>query len=420
MLMAGLDGVLNRIEPGDPLDKDIYDLSPEEMKSVPSMPASLEEALACLEDDHQFLLKGDVFTEELIETFIEYKRRNEADAIRLRPHPYEFSLVLRHLDFSSCWWPPRLCRRRSTRAMSRSSATTGASLTSHGKTDADAVFGMVYAQAEDDFNRVETNYLNSMGRLAEAEGESKIYQDLRMKLFIDPVELKKQYAASPAWLQTLMNAFADGLNYLSCEHPEVKPRVIKHFEPWMALSFTEGSIGGDIETRQSGATGVFYGNVRGERRQPGAQEESSRNPRDRTAWPSRPRIPSDHHALLLINPHTSFFFRSELQMVSDQGLNAYGAVTWGQFFIYQGFNDRAGWMHTSSGVDAVDEYLETVTKRAIATFTNTGTKSARLTRRKSSCLTKRPGNGGKEVHRLPHAARTRSSARSTGSGSPSV
>jgi glutamine synthetase len=92
MLMAGLDGVLNRIEPGDPLDKDIYDLSPEEMKSVPSMPASLEEALACLEDDHQFLLKGDVFTEELIETFIEYKRRNEADAIRLRPHPYEFSL----------------------------------------------------------------------------------------------------------------------------------------------------------------------------------------------------------------------------------------------------------------------------------------------------------------------------------------
>jgi len=92
MLMAGLDGVLNRLEPGEPLDKDIYDLSPEEMKSVPSMPSSLDEALSCLEEDHQFLLKGDVFTEELIETFIEYKRRNEADAIRLRPHPYEFSL----------------------------------------------------------------------------------------------------------------------------------------------------------------------------------------------------------------------------------------------------------------------------------------------------------------------------------------
>jgi glutamine synthetase len=92
MLMAGIDGILTKADPGEPLDKDIYDLSPEEMKKVPSMPASLEEALACLEDDHSFLLKGDVFTEELIETFISYKRRNEADAIRLRPHPYEFAL----------------------------------------------------------------------------------------------------------------------------------------------------------------------------------------------------------------------------------------------------------------------------------------------------------------------------------------
>src|SRR5438874_2701920 len=129
----------------------------------------------------------------------------------------------------------------------------------YGKTDADAVFGMIYAQAEDDFNRVETNYLNSMGRLAEAEGESKIYQDLRMKLFIDPLELQKQYSASPAWLQTLMNAFADGLNYYLAKHPEVKPRVIKHFEPWMALSFTEGSIGGDIERVHLNELESFYG-----------------------------------------------------------------------------------------------------------------------------------------------------------------
>ncbi len=92
MLMAGLDGVMNKIDPGESLDKDIYDLSPEEMKSVPSMPASLEEALACLEDDHSFLLKGDVFTEEFIETYIEYKKKQEADAVRLRPHPYEFAL----------------------------------------------------------------------------------------------------------------------------------------------------------------------------------------------------------------------------------------------------------------------------------------------------------------------------------------
>ncbi len=92
MTMAGLDGVLNKIDPGEPLDKDIYDLSPEEMKNVPSMPASLEEALNCMEEDHAFLLKGDVFTEELIESFINYKRKSEADAVRLRPHPYEFAL----------------------------------------------------------------------------------------------------------------------------------------------------------------------------------------------------------------------------------------------------------------------------------------------------------------------------------------
>ncbi len=92
MLMAGLDGVLNKIDPGEPLDKDIYDLTPEEMKAVPSMPSSLEEALSALEDDHAFLLKGDVFSEELLETYIGYKRKNEADAIRLRPHPYEFAL----------------------------------------------------------------------------------------------------------------------------------------------------------------------------------------------------------------------------------------------------------------------------------------------------------------------------------------
>ena len=231
----------------------------------------------------------------------------------------------------------------------------------YGKTDADAVFGMEYAQAEDDFNRVETNYINAMGRLAEAEGESRIYQDLRMKLFIDPVELKKEYAASPPWLQKLMNAFADGLNFYLAQHPAVKPRVIRRFEPWMALSFTEGSIGGDIEKVNLGQLAAFYGKVPANE-QP-AQEEYDPEPTGSNGAAIAPANTVDHHALLLINPHTSFFFRSELQMASEEGLNAYGAATWGQFFIYQGFNDRAGWMHTSSGVDAVDEYLEAVTKK---------------------------------------------------------
>src|SRR5438105_5061106 len=92
MLMAGLDGIQNKIDPGKPLDKDIYAMSPEESKDVPKAPGSLDEALKALERDHAFLLKGDVFTPEVIQTWIDYKRENEVDALRLRPHPYEFAL----------------------------------------------------------------------------------------------------------------------------------------------------------------------------------------------------------------------------------------------------------------------------------------------------------------------------------------
>ncbi len=92
MLMAGLDGIQNRISPPDPMDKDLYDLEPQDMARVASLPGSLGDVLSHLEADHDFLLKGDVFTPDLIETWLEYKRRHEVDAIRLRPHPYEFAL----------------------------------------------------------------------------------------------------------------------------------------------------------------------------------------------------------------------------------------------------------------------------------------------------------------------------------------
>jgi acyl-homoserine-lactone acylase len=232
----------------------------------------------------------------------------------------------------------------------------------YGKTDADAVFGALYAQAEDDFNRVETNYINAMGRMAEVEGEPMVYRDLRMKLFIDPDSMKATYAASPAWLKRLMDAFADGLNYYLYTHPDVKPRLITRFEPWMALTFSEGSIGGDIETISVPQLEAFYGH----RAEAPVSSDAGHGPAEPTGSNGIAIAPSNtarHHALLLINPHTSFFFRSELQMVSDEGLDAYGAVTWGQFFVYQGFNTRVGWMHTSSGVDAIDEYLETVTRK---------------------------------------------------------
>lgn len=246
----------------------------------------------------------------------------------------------------------------------------------YAKTDADAVFGAEYAQAEDDFNRVETNYINAMGRLAEAEGEDKIYQDLRMKLFIDPAELKKDYEASPLWLKKLMDGFADGLNFYLYKHPGVNPRIIKHFEPWMALSFTEGSIGGDVERINLRDLQAFYDAPEHAvaSSQPSTELQQDDEPRGSNGAAIAPANTASHHALLLINPHTSFYFRSELQMVSDEGLNAYGATTWGQFFIYQGFNDRTGWMHTSSGVDAVDEYLESITKKKNQYFYKYGNK----------------------------------------------
>ena len=233
-----------------------------------------------------------------------------------------------------------------------------------GKTDADAVFGMIYAQAEDDFNRIETNYLNAMGRLAEAEGEAEIFRDLRMKLFIDPDSIRAIYQRTPDWLKQLMNAWADGLNYFLHQNPQVKPRVLTRFEPWMALTFSEGSIGGDIEQVSIDSLRTFYGRPE-EKATPSPAESSGAalEPRGSNGIAIAPSNTANRRSLLLINPHTSFFFRSELQMTSEEGLNAYGAVTWGQFFVYQGFNETAGWMHTSSGVDNIDEYRETVVRK---------------------------------------------------------
>jgi acyl-homoserine lactone acylase PvdQ len=252
-----------------------------------------------------------------------------------------------------------------------------------GKTDADAVFGVIYAQAEDDFMRVERNYLLSLGRLAEAEGEKEIYRDLRMKLFIDPADMKAKYEASPAWLKSLMDAWAAGLNYYLHTHPTVTPRVIKRFEPWMALSFTEGSIGGDIESVNLPQLEAFYGN--GPRPTPQTTAQDMTTPPEPTGSNGiavAPQNTTAGRALLLINPHTSHYFRAEAQMVSEEGLNAYGAMTWGQFFIYQGFNDRAGWMHTSSGVDNIDEYLETVVKNGDAVSYRYGAEERPITTKK--------------------------------------
>lgn len=233
----------------------------------------------------------------------------------------------------------------------------------YGKTDADAVFGLLYAQCEDDFNRVEMNYINALGRLAEVKGEAELYRDLRMKMFIDPMEMRAKYDESPAWLKTLMDAFADGINYYLHTHPQVQPKLLDRFEPWMALAFSEGSIGGDIERISRTQLKAFYGDEAPRVSQVQEVIDIYKEPTGSNGIAIAPSLTKNGKTLFLINPHTTFFFRSEVHVNSEEGLNAYGAVTWGQFFVYQGFNDRLGWMHTSTRADAIDEYLETVIEK---------------------------------------------------------
>ncbi|TFG73805.1 MAG: acylase [Flavobacteriales bacterium] len=233
----------------------------------------------------------------------------------------------------------------------------------YGEFDADEVYGLLYAQCEDDFNRVEQNYIWATGRLAEVEGEKALYSDLRAKLFMTEAEARENYAKSPDWLKRLCDAFADGVNYYLYTHPEVKPRLLTHFEPWMPMYFSEGSIGGDIERVSTEKMQAFY---EGGMEIPKAKEieirekEKEKEPQGSNGIAISGKLTQSGNAMLLINPHTSFYFRGEVHAVSEEGLNAYGAVTWGQFFIYQGFNEKTGWMHTSTYTDVLDEYKETI------------------------------------------------------------
>ncbi|WP_242929128.1 acylase [Pontibacter vulgaris] len=237
----------------------------------------------------------------------------------------------------------------------------------YGKSDADAVFGLLYAQCEDDFNRVERNYLWAIGRLAEVEGKEMLYSDLRARLYMSKEEAVRQYEKSPEWLKVLCQAYADGINYYLHTHPEVKPKLLTRFEPWMPMYFTEGSIGGDIESVSTDRIKAFYesnrslgyGSTGDGLVHPAILDE----PKGSNGFAIAGKHTASGNAMLLINPHTSFFFRGEVHAVSEEGLNAYGAVTWGQFFIYQGFNEKMGWMHTSAYTDVIDEFEETIVKQ---------------------------------------------------------
>ena len=244
----------------------------------------------------------------------------------------------------------------------------------YGKSDADAVFGLLYAQSEDDFPRVERNYIWALGRLAEIEGEAALYSDLRARLYMTEIEARENYASAPGWLKALCIAFADGINFYLRTHPQVTPALITHFEPWMPMYFFEGSIGGDIEQIPLAGIRAFYGARPADHAGYSQVDDTAprlayqdaiddREPRGSNGIAIAGELTNSGSPLLLINPHTSFYFRGEVHVVSEEGLNAYGAVTWGQFFVYQGFNEHTGWMHTSTYVDFIDEFVEEIVEQ---------------------------------------------------------
>lgn len=229
-----------------------------------------------------------------------------------------------------------------------------------GKTDADAVFGLIYAQCEDDFSRVERNYIEKLGRLSEITGEKNTYSDLLIRMLIKEKDAKAEYQKLNFYLKSLLDAHAEGVNYFLKKHPEIKPKLLTKFEPWYALLWTDGSIGA-INTANITEADLkqFYegGEKLGSIEKPEEYHQSGSN-----GFAIAPQKSTSGNAMLYINPHTSFYYRPEVHMKSKQGLNAYGAVTWGQFFIYQGFNEYCGWMHTSSNADVADTFTEKIKK----------------------------------------------------------
>ena len=232
----------------------------------------------------------------------------------------------------------------------------------YGKMDADAVFGLLYAQCEDDFKRVELNYIEKLGRLAEVNGEKDVFNDLQMRLLIDSTEAINDYQHAEPWFKKLLNAYAAGINYYLHTHPEVKPALLKRFEPWYPLMWTDGSIGaintGNLTIKE--LTKFYSGDFTPTKEIAVIKDQQSGS----NGFAFAPSITESGHAILYINPHTTFYFRPEVQMQSEEGLNAYGAVTWGQFFVYQGFNEFCGWMHTSNNVDIADMYEEKISNGA--------------------------------------------------------
>ena len=193
----------------------------------------------------------------------------------------------------------------------------------YGKTDADAVFGLLYAQCEDDFKRVEMNYIEKLGRLSEVKGESELYNDLLIRLLIDSTAAIADYKKAEPWLKKLLDAYADGINFYLHKHPSVKPTLLHRFEPWYPLLWTDGSIGAintaDITTAD--LKSFYSGNNATSEVTPKLISEKSKELAGSNGFAFAPSKTASGNAILYINPHVTFYFRPEVQVQSEEGLN---------------------------------------------------------------------------------------------------
>jgi acyl-homoserine-lactone acylase len=224
------------------------------------------------------------------------------------------------------------------------------------KTDAGAVFGLMYAQAEDNFWQLETDYIHALGRLAEVDGESGLSNDVLRRAWEVERRGREHYQKATPQLRALCDAFAAGLNYYLERHPAAKPRLLTHFEPWYLLVDELGAPAG---------TGI----TQAERRRAfpilGAAPASGAVPDENEGsnmWAVSPARSATGHALLLINPHVGFFGggqRYEAHLHSAEGLDVSGFAILGTAYIRSGFNRYLGWSHTNNYAQTADVYLET-------------------------------------------------------------
>ncbi|MFN2457244.1 MAG: penicillin acylase family protein [Chitinophagaceae bacterium] len=225
----------------------------------------------------------------------------------------------------------------------------------YGKTDADCVFGLMYAQCEDNYRDIEENNIESLGRAAELYGEASLEDDANVARFECVKKGKDLYANAGLFLKSICNAAAAGINYYLYTHPGVERRLLHRYEPWFFLVTDTYSPAGHGITR---AERIKAYTISIKSQPEGSDKLIYKNESGSNAMALAPAKTKSGHSMLLINPHVNLSDRYEAHLISEQGLNVSGFAFFGSIYIWSGFNENAGWAHTNTASDYEDVYLE--------------------------------------------------------------